>query len=189
MALCHKQSHFGRSWCFKESYCFAFSSILGCRVSCHLSSALPLVSPYSKFDSGISPPDIVLCIVGLWFPRVSTTRWFTMRSEFCSGNSGRGWERKTGLHFSWATVGLTLHNEHFIPENSGSAWMESLHLCPYYFTVEPNLHIIVLWKMILKKNPKRWIFSCVFSSDINFLETKTTVSHICMKDIEKLKLF
>lgn len=36
---------------------------------------------------------------------------------------------------------------------------------------------------------KKLIFSCVFISGINFLETKTIVSHVCMKDIEKPTLF
>lgn len=98
-------------------FCKPVLEVVGIYLLCSLHPWLHSVSPpppalalswlHSNLLQGFSPPEITPYFVGLLFPWVSTTSWFTTRSECrhqLKGNGGRGRQRGTGGHFSWAVA-------------------------------------------------------------------------------------
>lgn len=125
------------SWCLKQCSCFAFSSILGCTVSCDLSSAVsyPTVSWFRDSD----PQKLFLISWGCGpqgFAPQCGSQW-GQSTLLVQGSSGRGWERGTGVHFSRATVWFCI----MIPLSQ-----KTLNLPGW--RVNTSVHITSLWSLI-----------------------------------------
>lgn len=123
---------FWKEWVFKTVLLLCFLLHPWLHSLCHLSSALPLILPYTKLIQGLSPPEIVSYIVGLWLPGAGTTMWFTMKSESSYWSKGTvGGDGKGEQEYTFHELLLVwFYTTNTIPENSESAWMENLHLCP-----------------------------------------------------------